>query len=52
LATASAAYKESIVDQLKHTAMHTGFIYVSHPPQAVEAKLASGVLSQDVSNGF
>jgi hypothetical protein len=43
-------YEERIIDQLKTTAMHNCCVYVGRPAQTLVAKLASGVLSQDVGN--
>jgi hypothetical protein len=43
-------YEKRIIDQLKTTAMHNCCVYVGCLPQTLVAKLASGVLSQDVGN--
>jgi hypothetical protein len=47
---ASPPHKERIVDQLKSTAIHNFWLYVSRPRQTFVTKLGSGVLYQNVGN--
>jgi hypothetical protein len=51
-ASAWPSYKEGVVDQLKGTSRHNGSMYARRAPQTFVTSLASGVLSQGVSNDF
>ena len=47
-----AFVQEGVVDQLKGTSRHNGSMYARRAPQTFVTSLASGVLSQGVSNDF